>query len=374
MRELSKTDNIFIKFITCYFVSFMAFTLIKRLLGNGTLATIGAAIIAFPIMFKRMVKAFFELMKIKSAQIILMAISIMLIYFISLLRGVNIRIIVNYYFFAFIGIILGWTLYLIEDLEELYDAFVRISKWIMLLAVLIIFVDRNIIVYSMRYSYLLSMALYFHTNEFIEGEKKNLPLIIIELLLILIFGSRGPILCFAIFLCLKILLKSKKIGFKIVLITLGGAFIGFYDLIGKEVMKVLSQYGIQSRTLSLIFTQLFYISKRDIIAEECISLIKQKPIIGWGCAGEYIKMTAYPHNIILELQLDFGIIFGILFFCLLIILIVRIILKERGRKSDLFLIFVSYGFVVLFYSGTYLTWDGFPMMLGLMFNLYHRGY
>ncbi len=368
MKVTEQRDCVFVNFFTQYFISFMVFTIAKRLLGNEVWGTVVAAIVAFIWFVKPALNAFMVLMHTYAAQIFLMWFAVLFMYLLSALRGVPTYFVWNHYVSSSFCIIIGWAMYSVKNLQLLYDEMFRICKWLAILSVGIVFVNRDVALYSMRYSYLLSIILYFYTNAVIEGKKKYIIIIILELVLLLIYGSRGPILCYMIFLGVSVFLKKGSGWIKSIVVTLGVLGIVFYNNIGAIILKTLNTYGIRSRTLSLLFSDFSHTSGRDILADQARVMIQKKPVFGWGIAGEYLEMENYPHNIFLELQIDYGVVIGCGIFWALLIITVILVFRLKGVRGKLFLIFVAYGYISLFYSGTYLTDHGFSMFLGLMLN------
>lgn len=361
---VDRMDNAFIQFITYYFLAGMIFTIMKRLLGGGAGALVAVGF-ALPLLSYRAFPAFIFLFRTKAKPVCFTILLLTMFYFMSAIHGVPLNIITRYYIWGIFNILLGWSVFSINNLENLYENMVRISKWLMLLGTFIIFVNKEDVVYSMFYSYTLSLALYFHTNEFLNGKLKYVPCILFELGLILLFGSRGPILCYSVYLLAKLYLKIKNPIPKLILPIVSLLFILNYQDIG----NLLEHLNIHSRSLDLFFHNLQYVSGRDLLHVTAKELVAQKPVLGWGLAGEYKVMDIYPHNIILEMQLDFGVIIGTVLFVSLVIAILYTFFKSKGIKNSLFIIWVSYGFIELFFSGSYLVSAGFYLMLGLMFNL-----
>jgi len=93
-------------------------------------------------------------------------------------------------------------------------------------------------------------------------------------------------------------------------------------------------------------------SGRDVVYQIAIEYIDKNPISGYGPFG-FREKTIQPHNIFLEILLQFGLIGLIIFICFSIILIIRVI-KNRSVFSFWVFCLLLYPIVSLMFSGAYL--------------------
>lgn len=97
-------------------------------------------------------------------------------------------------------------------------------------------------------------------------------------------------------------------------------------------------------------------SGRDGVYENAIKLFLDSPIFGYGIFGMWKVLGAYPHNMILELLLQGGLI---LFFVFLIFLTYLFFKMNKMIKSDpryrIISIIALYPIILLMFSGTYLN-------------------
>lgn len=95
-----------------------------------------------------------------------------------------------------------------------------------------------------------------------------------------------------------------------------------------------------------------YTSGRDSLYLTSIDLIRENPIFGLDL-GEYLKMTGlYPHNIVLELMVDFG-IFGLIYFIILISIAILILIKYRNTDYFPISYLPTYMILIHMTSGSY---------------------
>lgn len=183
-----------------------------------------------------------------------------------------------------------------------------------------------------------------------------LPSIIINLIYyirIVLYGSRGPIL--SVILCFFFLVlfrrkdindDKKRIG-KLLLfaIVLSLCMLYFWEII-QFVSSFASRIGINIRAIDKIYklrqtTSIW--NGRDSITSVALSGIAEKPIIGHGMST-FLKNTgiAYPHNFILQVLYDGGILLFIALIVPVIIGVIKVICK--GTINDLAL------FSILFFA------------------------
>lgn len=99
-------------------------------------------------------------------------------------------------------------------------------------------------------------------------------------------------------------------------------------------------------------------SGRKAIYEEAIDLFKKSPLIGYGLFGYnyQISIRQYPHNIILEVLLQGGIIYLLIFVLLLLKIFIKIfkLIKIDNKWREILFLFI-YPLTGLMFSGSYLS-------------------
>lgn len=366
----NKYQNLCAKIIFWSFLSQMMFTLSKRLFDPVPYSTVIAAAISFPYLVVLFIKLA-ATKKFRFNKWMVFAIFLVsALYGISFLNGVPRDKILLYLPQSIYGIILLSLAYDIKNLNTLYDWFAKDSIFISLISILIIFVDKGSYAYNMHFSYILSLAMFFHVLEFVRHKKKiNLLVAIMDLLLIILYGSRGPILCLIVFMALYFILGSKKTITKILFCIIAALLALNVEPLTLSFRNLMDGMGLKSRTISLLDQGVGYVSGRDVVADEAVDLIQDNKIFGLGIAGEFRYMENYPHNLVLDLLIHWGVILGVLMLIYLFYLVARAILISHDKSRFLMIVFVSYGLVTLFFSGTYLTYDGFFILLGLSYNI-----
>lgn len=194
--------------------------------------------------------------------------------------------------------------------------------------------------YSLEFGYgmLLPVAIFFFLRED-RNSRLFLVLMGIAMIEILIAGSRGPWLCIGAMLAIAV---AKAWGTKLLAYVSRhkkkAAIIGLIVVMAIVILIIncealfsalrdaLADFGISSRTLDrLAAGTISDDNGRDAIWSEAVRLILLNPILGYGVYGErpyiaQIHNAGFPHNIVLEFALEFG----VLVTALLVVVIVAV--------------------------------------------------
>lgn len=236
----------------------------------------------------------------------------------------------------------------------------------------------NIGNYSMALSYYMLLPTIIFLDELTDKLSLNkLTLTSVSLLVILALGARGPILCVAVFLVLKMLRPNIKRTYKSVVGYTGMfffaflAYIYFEEILG-ELYDILLQFGIRSRSIALFLSGNIHMSGRERIYTNVLTKIFANPIKGIGLAGDrqiLYGVNMYVHNIFIEILGNFGVILGSFIIISIILLIIKSLMIKDKLKYNLVSIWLSLGFVHLTISSSYLTDMNFWIFLGILINL-----
>lgn len=171
--------------------------------------------------------------------------------------------------------------------------------------------------------------------DFFDSKKKlYLGAVMILILAIISFGSRGPLLPIILFLGFIVLKRSKNIGTKILFISL--IFIAYLclDDILFAVGNILKSIGIESRTINLVFTQgeeEFHLSGRDSLYSKLLPIIESNPFAIRGINAEWNILEIYAHNLFIEIFFQLGLLFGLPF---IVFIIHRVISTLKLNNSN----------------------------------------
>ena len=169
---------------------------------------------------------------------------------------------------------------------------------------------------------------------------------------------------------------SKK-GVVIILLSAIGLIFGlFYDEFLKLIHVMSTKVGFSTHLIDALSTNSIMQDKnREFLIENFIRSIKESPF-GYGVMGDrYLSKSIYgikpmyPHNIFLEIMVNFGYVIGGLLCIVLVFTIVKWLMSKEQKKKKYIIVFVAASFVKLLVSGSYWNDQMFFMMLGFLFAL-----
>lgn len=232
--------------------------------------------------------------------------------------------------------------------------------------------------YDMVYSYLsivpIIILIYKVFNKFSFLDSM---LILIGGAIVLVAGARGPIVCIVAFIFIYIISNSiigkDKIKFVSILsvafVIIILALLNFNILLN-VINDILIKRNIYSRTIYTLLNigEFDFTAGRSDIYKVCLEAIKNNPLLGLGVGGDRVVLDGtYPHNIVLEILMNFGVFFGSLFTIFILIITVKSIFNRNFVNRSLSIIFMGIGFMQLFMSGSYITSPNFWLYLSICF-------
>lgn len=264
--------------------------------------------------------------------------------------------------------------YFIDDYTRLYDKLVSCSLFISVINIGVFFLlflgyfsgDQT---YSMGFSQALVLPTNILLSKIFGSDRRPIfyLLSIINILTILIFGSRGSIVAI-LFLLLILILKSndnnkKKIVFVMLVVFLTVPTVLFYSDLLNFLIKFLGKLGISSHSLAMMSQSGFFSNNGRLEIWSVIwKEICSHPFRVRGINADQLMRTGYyqgsnySHSLILELLFSFGIIFGTIIIIFFIINFIKTILSNIKDKSNMVkLLFMSVFFPICIWSGTLWT-------------------
>lgn len=114
-------------------------------------------------------------------------------------------------------------------------------------------------------------------------------------------------------------------------------------------------------------------SGRDVIYQNALHLIKESPVIGYGIFGMFGIISNYPHNLLLEILLQGGVIFLVVAVCIFLLFTRKLqYMKRQDKSNGILAVLFLYPIVMLMFSGTYLKtpqfWFVLVFVLGFRFR------
>ncbi len=376
-----------IVFSYCLLITNYTFKQVFNILNPSTRALVSAGFMAvggvvfilnFVKVFKRINKLF----------LLTYWISSFIIIFNFLIFSKNSEYILNISFYLFLICLPTFLYYIsIKDKSIFLRMFVNSGYYQIVLAIIFfVSVDLNMIKYDMVYSYLVLVpAIIFTYKIFNDFKVFYILLIGFCLFAITVVGSRGPLLAFASYCVIisingligrKNKLKRQNIWFLLSILAIALIMVLFYKEVLFGINYGFSIVGINSRTITiLINNDIDFSSGRTIIYEFIIEKIFQQPFWGYGIAGDRVLLDGtYPHNIFLEIFVQFGLLIGGGIVVVLIYHWILAIFKNTNKvEKDLIFMFFSLGLVQLFFTGSYLTTRDFWLFMAICLNtLYYK--
>ena len=189
----------------------------------------------------------------------------------------------------------------------------------------------------------------------------SIALLGLQAVLTLLTGGRGGVVLLVLF-ALIALVQLMKQGMAIKIIF----FIG----LAVAVVLFAVNFVTENQNLEGIARILSGRDNRSNVYDLAWLAFQENPIVGYGPYGylDVMRGVEYPHNIVLELLLTYGIV-GVAFEVgLMLILCVRV--KRVGLSSipSWLVVIGTYSIVRLFFSSTFLSFSPFWFVLGFLCN------
>lgn len=247
----------------------------------------------------------------------------------------------------------------IEDYSVLYRTFKKYSMWITFFLFVsfawyyLVGSKQEAKDYNMFFSYALILPLLIHINEYIDSKTTFYGIVaLLEIVAILLYGSRGAFLCLGGYFLLKMFMGSLNKGekkqyiFIVIIIALSLLY-----LISNS--SALESLGFNSRIISKM-AEGEATSGREYVWQAGIYLISERPLFGYGLGGEFYQMSwlcekitgvlieeyssLTPHNGFLQLMLNFGIPVGLIFGLYILFSVRSIKLVPDKKVKDLIIV------------------------------------
>ena len=203
---------------------------------------------------------------------------------------------------------------------------------------------------------------------------KKIIYLVLSICVHLLTGTRGPVICILVCFVLGVFFSDIRRKTRFILVLLGTALVGFIasPLFSASVSflnELFFSLGIKNRILTKILSENFWVSTgRKDVANVVLGAISQRPIIGYGFLGDRsLQNGGYPHNFVLEVWCQYGMVLGSVIIITLLIIFIRVFYKRRNNRILLIMLF-SVTFVKLMMSGTYPVEGMFFFLLGFCLN------
>lgn len=275
-----------------------------------------------------------------------------------------------------------WTI--VYDFECLKRKMVRTAEIIAVLSLIVLLLSMGVLnlgfqfslgKYTMGFGYSCLVPWMLIMMEFMQKPTfKQGVFAIIIFIAVMSLGSRGPLVgmfVFTIIAFVKINHDNKKDARIAIGFLMGIFFLLFSNSIFILLYDYLFSIGINSRTLALLSYDFGHMSGRDKLYHFFLKEIFLHPFAIHGINGEQALGYNYPHNMVLELLYQFGIILGGLIVATIIVRAVKTLKKNhinKDAKQQLEVIFLCASLPGLMISGTLWTQVNFWIWLAVSKN------
>lgn len=202
--------------------------------------------------------------------------------------------------------------------------------------------------------------------------------------LLLAAGARGPLLALALFIVARAIVALRRRPRAVIaLLALGFVVIKWFDQIIPALLGLTSRFfltrGFSTRAIDRLISGNFLEDRaRGALAHFSWDLILTHPVVGVGIARDRLLLADamgvrdplmadgwYPHNLPLEIVIQYGVFLGAALLVALAVLVVKSVLDDSdAEETRVVLLFVGIGLFPLLVSGSYLTSPLFFAMMG----------
>lgn len=200
----------------------------------------------------------------------------------------------------------------------------------------------------------------------------TLTIFLLGLFRLLGTGNRGSLLCIAFFLFLYLLIAGRfRHKWFVVTIVSAAVLVIWWrqDVVFGYLNDTLAGLGFNTRVFNMMSEgKLSDANGRDVLFSFFKGKIETGGLFGYGILGDRALMNmenGYPHNLAVELWVDFGIFLGSALLLVLLYLFVKAYLCASNQDSKAYLaLFFTVGVFSLFLSNSYLSNPMFFMAIG----------
>lgn len=226
---------------------------------------------------------------------------------------------------------------------------------------------------AMVLSYCVILPVLFLVQEVLSG-LRIFPFcsLVITLVVLIAFGSRGPLLSVAFLLLAESVKKIRggnaRPAAMMVLFTVAGFFVlGNLDAILIPILDFLRENNIYySRNIYYLVNGIsFDLSDRGGIWAEALDLFSRNPLYGWGINSSEKLIGVNPHNTVLEMAVSCGAV-GLIPYILLLVsgIAQSLTFTDSRNSSEQFLeIFAAYSLPFLLIRSYLFTTTGLYLFL-----------
>lgn len=225
--------------------------------------------------------------------------------------------------------------------------------------------------YRMDFAYsLLPYLLFISWETLSDFTIWKIPFLILAFFLLIMLGTRGPLIFAVLFIVLYTLFFTGKFSFVKLLVVSTGilVYVYLFDLLS-FLYEETETLGMSTRIMAQMLGYEEMYNSREGITDlffDYMNSPNYNSIMGAGIGGAHSRLKLiYPHNLYVDMVFTFGYFFGNLLFVGLVVLIILAFSKAKNtvERQYLLLMFVL-GFAALFLSDTFVKQPWFYMLIG----------
>ena len=208
---------------------------------------------------------------------------------------------------------------------------------------------------------------------------------LIGLALLLSYGTRGPILCIAVFAAGLIIYKAvsiKSLALKAIFIIITVfviyllAFTDFFYSVLMWLSELFGGFGLSTRIFDMALeNNILDDSGRGGLSEKILAAISENAIFGKGIMADRGLLGNYAHNIAYELWYSFGVILGTAVLGAIIVLPIVAMRRTGDHAQRLFIWMLSViSIVKLLLSSSFLYETNLFLLIGYSLSVIRRNF
>ncbi len=216
--------------------------------------------------------------------------------------------------------------------------------------------------YNLAYGYnVLFFTLVFLYYAVKDRKVADIGMTILGCCMIFLGGSRGPLACVLVFIVLYFtVMANGRMRYRnaVIIVVFGVIVLFFYEPIIRVIASVVERFGLNPRTLIMLLeNNITDDTGRDLIWKTTVQMIRENPF-GYGAMGTrpvifYLIDVGHPHQLFLEILVDFGIFVGGAIVVFLVVNTFRIFAKKTDDLWKSVFLIVFCRACQMMVSGTY---------------------
>ncbi len=261
----------------------------------------------------------------------------------------------------------------LEDYKLFAKVFGAFSYAVVVMSIVVFFFAKGSSASQyMTFSYnMLTQLFFLLVNKPKKYKAFHYIVVVVGLFVFAFGGARGALIALIIGYLMFHFIKKQKTVKNLTVYALGAVAVAIFSLFKEGIFiligKLLNALSIDSRTFQyLLNEEVLSDSNRFRFYSEALK--NAKPL-GKGLMGDRVILGSYPHNLFLELLVQYGWIIG-LCVVVLICLVIGIPLLKKNREEFVFIMLLfPCGFLKLMITGSYLNQEpAFYILLGFCVN------